>query len=101
MKSKTPIPQERNETVRRELMSVLLDGAFTVGSLSKLIGKSEKEIYGHLEHLQKTGSLNIEPARCGKCDYVFEDRSRVKKPGKCPKCKSTFIDEPVFSAKSR
>ncbi|ABC32213.1 predicted transcriptional regulator containing an HTH domain fused to a Zn-ribbon [Hahella chejuensis KCTC 2396] len=101
MKTKTPIPQERKETVRQELLSVLQGGAFTVGSLSKLVGKSEKEIYDHLEHLQKTGSLKIEPARCGKCDYVFEDRSRVKKPGKCPQCKGTFIDEPVFSAKSR
>ncbi|MDP2645248.1 MAG: hypothetical protein Q8P24_09935 [Desulfobacterales bacterium] len=80
---------------------MLIGGKYSSGSLSKIIGESEKEIYDHLAELKKSGVLIVDPAECRKCGFVFEDRERVKKPGKCPKCKSTFIEAPLFSARPR
>jgi predicted Zn-ribbon and HTH transcriptional regulator len=101
MKNKIKIPEERNETIRGELLRWLEGGGLTVGELSKVVGKSEKEIYDHLEQLQKSGLLVIIPAECSKCGYIFESREKVKKPSKCPRCKSTYIKQPLFTVASR
>jgi predicted transcriptional regulator len=61
MKNKIKIPEERNETIREELLRWLEGRGLTVGELSKVVGKSEKEIYDHLEQLQKSGLLVIIP----------------------------------------
>ena len=95
------IPREKNKTIRQELTALLIKGKYSSGLLSKIVGESEKEVYGHLEQLRKSGVLLVSPAECRKCGFVFEGRVRVKKPGKCPKCKSTFIEEPLFSARAR
>lgn len=90
------IPEERFETIRQEIVRLLEAGGMTVGDLSKEVGKSEKELYDHLQHLLDYGSLIVTPAECRKCGYVFETRKKLKKPGKCPACKGTFIEPPVF-----
>lgn len=95
-----PVPRQRSETVRRELIQVLEGGRFSVSELSKIIGRPEKEIYYHLEEINRAGRLTIVSAECLECGYVFRDRARAKKPGKCPRCKSTRIGQPLFSAKS-
>lgn len=91
------IPEERNETIRKEIIDILKGPKQTVGSISKLVRKQEKDIVEHLNHICKSENVIIEPAECIKCGYVFEGRVKVKKPSKCPKCKSTYIDDPMFS----
>lgn len=91
------IPEERTETVRKELISLLEGSKHTIGSLSKLVRKSEKEIVDHLSHIKKSKNLIIDPAECIKCGYVFKNRIKIKKPSKCPNCKGTYIDDPLFS----
>ncbi len=39
------------------------------------------------------------PATCKKCGYQFTDRERLKKPSRCPRCKSERIDPPRFYVK--
>lgn len=97
MKAPEKIPEERNLTIRQEVLKLLEEyGEQTIGELSKAIGKSEKELYDHLEHLLESKSLVIIPAECLKCGYIFAKRKKVKKPGKCPKCKNTYIQQPSF-----
>jgi len=91
------IPRERSETIRQELMHLLNGRHLPISALSREIRLSEKEIHSHLEQMQRTGILNIYPARCSGCGYVFEKRDRPKKPGKCPRCKGTHIEPPLFS----
>lgn len=98
MKTQEKIPEERNVTIRQEVLQLLEYDELTVGELSKKIGKSEKELYDHLEHLVGFKSLVIIPAECLKCGYVFEKREKVKKPGKCPQCKNTYIKQPMFTS---
>ncbi|TQV84653.1 ArsR family transcriptional regulator [Exilibacterium tricleocarpae] len=97
MADREKAPPERRETLRQEIVNLLGGRELTIGELSKQMGKSEAELYDHLESLKKYKSLQVIPAQCLKCGYVFESRHRVKKPGKCPQCKSTRIDPPMFS----
>jgi predicted Zn-ribbon and HTH transcriptional regulator len=97
MKTHENIPEERNMTIRQDILKHLEYSELPVGELSKKIGKSEKELYNHLEHLLGSKSLVIIPAECLKCGYIFEKRDKVKKPGRCPKCKGTYIAQPMFT----
>jgi predicted Zn-ribbon and HTH transcriptional regulator len=97
-----PIPQERNRTVRQAILEELERGPVSALELSKLVGVSEKDIYGHLEHLQQSwrkGSrrFTVEPAECIACGFVFEDRKRLKKPSSCPECRRERIHPPRYS----
>jgi predicted Zn-ribbon and HTH transcriptional regulator len=61
---------------------------------------NEKMIYDELKHVAKSVkrmglTLYIQPAYCKKCGYVFKD-AKIKKPSKCPKCKSQWIEPPRF-----
>ena len=96
------IPVEMHDTVRREIIAVLEQGERSARDLSSEVRISEKEVYGHLEHIRKTMSatgrhLEVIPAECRKCGFVFSKRERLKKPGKCPVCRGESIHEPLFS----
>ncbi len=106
MKKKKPkepfIPVERQETVRQKIISVLFGKTISAKEISADVRVSEKEIYEHLEHIQMTINKSevkfiITPAECKKCGFVFRKRARLKKPGKCPVCRSELIQEPLFS----
>lgn len=94
-----PIPSERHDTVRREIVSLLRAGALSAKEISPEVSASEKEVYEHLEHIRmkKELHLNVTPAACRKCGYEFIKRERLKKPGRCPVCKGESITEPLFS----
>jgi hypothetical protein len=33
------------------------------------------------------------------CDYVFTDRRRLSKPGRCPRCKNEHLADPLYLVK--
>jgi predicted Zn-ribbon and HTH transcriptional regulator len=45
----------------------------------------------HIEYSIKPKKLVMRPAQCKKCAFIFKERSRVKKPSKCPSCKGEWI----------
>ncbi|MDP2168755.1 MAG: hypothetical protein Q8J64_10545 [Thermodesulfovibrionales bacterium] len=102
-KQKKPfVPQERQDTVRREIISALSGRTLSAKEISAEVRVSEKEAYGHLEHIQKTISKRgyrfvITHPRCKKCGFAFSKRERLKKPGRCPVCRGEQIEEPLFS----
>jgi predicted Zn-ribbon and HTH transcriptional regulator len=96
-----PRPRERLTTIRDQLHKELRGGFVTARQLSTLVRISEKAIPAHLEHLRKSAAgagerFEVEPAVCNKCDYVFEDRDKLTRPTRCPKCKGERIDPPRF-----
>jgi len=100
------VPAERGETVRQEIRAFLEGPPATVREISGAVRASEKEVLGHLQHLEKSLSrqgsrLVVAPAECGKCGFVFRKRTRFKKPGRCPLCRGTVIHEPLFSVEHR
>jgi predicted Zn-ribbon and HTH transcriptional regulator len=102
-KTKEPfIPVERHETIRQEISLLLENRTLSAKEISLEIRVSEKEIYAHLEHIQKTLTKRdkqfiVMPSSCKKCGFIFRKRDRLKKPGKCPVCRSESIREPSFS----
>jgi len=99
------VPEERYETLRRRIVTLLKEGPLSGKELSGWLRVPEKDIYDHLEHIRKTMNkgpyrLVVVPARCEKCGFVFRKRGRLKKPGKCPLCRSEALEEPLFSVES-
>ena len=74
----------------------------TARDLSQALGLSEKEIAGHLEHVEKSlkppRRLAITPPSCHQCGYAFRDRARHRfsTPGRCPRCRHEGISPPLF-----
>lgn len=93
------IPVRRYETVRQELVSLLRGETLTAKELSGAVGISEKEVLEHLEHIKTAlhGRLVVTPSRCLECGFSFQKRERVKKPGRCPVCRSERIADPAFT----
>jgi predicted Zn-ribbon and HTH transcriptional regulator len=104
-KSKEPfVPVERRETIRQKIISLLAGKTLSVREISPDVGVSEKEVYEHLEHIQRTinkreHNLIVTPAACKRCGFVFRKRDRLKKPSKCPVCRNEVIQEPLFSVR--
>lgn len=72
-----------------------------VRDLSQALGISEKDVTAHLEHIRRSvsgkgGRLDMTPCECLSCGYVFKDRGRVSKPGRCPKCRQSHILGAMF-----
>ena len=102
-KSKEPfVPVERQETIRQKIISLLAGKTLSAREISIEAGVSEKEVYEHLEHIQRTinkreHNLIVTPSACKKCGFVFRKRDKLKKPSKCPVCRNEVIREPLFS----
>jgi len=69
-----------------------------LSELARLERTRVQDLADDLEHLKKSLrreglKLLVEPAACQKCGFVFT-KGRLVKPGRCPKCRSTWIDEP-------
>ena len=89
------------QTVRQQIIELLTEGEMDVRQLSREVGIKEKEVYEHLTHISrslaaKRRKINIRPSECLKCGYVFEDRKRFTRPGRCPRCRESHIINPVF-----
>ena len=81
---------------------MLKESPITARGLSQALHVSEKEVYEHLPHIEKSlrssGGIILDPARCLDCGFVFKKRTRLTTPGKCPICRSEAISPPVFGA---
>lgn len=74
----------------------------TINQLANHFGVIIPEIVEDMVHIKETAKAKnkkfiINPAVCNHCGFSFKDRNKLKKPSKCPKCKSEDISEPVFA----
>jgi len=86
---------------RKDLIPLLLDHPREVGELARTLGLRQRDMAGELEHLRHSLRneplrLVITPATCRKCGFTFP-ADKLTKPGKCPKCRSTWIHEPLVA----
>ena len=94
-------PRPQSQTQREALRDALRDEPRSARELSEALSMRERDVVDHLGHLElsleRTGErLDVTPARCLGCRYDFEDRLRLTKPGRCPRCRSTRIAVPRF-----
>jgi hypothetical protein len=88
-------------TLRQKITLLLSETEMSTREISGQVGIPEKEVVEHLAHIARSlASQNkkmvIAPAICLGCQYVFENRRRFTRPGRCPHCKKSHIQRPRF-----
>ncbi len=83
-------------TIRQQIIALLHNEEVNALEISQLLSIREKEVYEHLEHIRRTLSsqgkrLLVRPYGCMKCGFLFKDRPRFTRPGRCPRCKGGHI----------
>jgi len=89
------------ETIRQQIVELLTHVEMDAKELSKRLSVSEKDVLAHLSHIDKSmrnsnKRLSIHPSICLTCDFVFKDRQRFTRPGRCPRCKKSHITNPEY-----
>ena len=89
------------KTIRQQIIELLSEEEMSAIDLSQDLGIREKEVYEHLPHILRSlaaqgKELVIRPSECLKCGYVFRERRRFTRPGRCPRCKGTHIQRPTY-----
>jgi hypothetical protein len=101
MKGPRP-PQPRDASLRQDLAALLRGEVLSARDISRRLRIPEKGVYDHLAHLRRSLSreragLQVQPARCLDCDFVFRKRDRLTPPGRCPLCRSETVAPPLFT----
>jgi len=82
------------------------DGRREIARELGLDPREAASIYEDLEHIARSLKnsgfvLLVQPPACKSCGYVFRDLKRLKKPSKCPRCRSERIYPPRFIIRPR
>ena len=90
-----------SQTLRRKMIALLSDGEMDARGLSEELRIKEKEVYAHLVHVERSveaagSKFILNPSECLLCGYVFENRRRLTRPGRCPKCRRSKLQNPSF-----
>ena len=90
-----------DKTMRQQIIALLRARQMSARELSQSLGIEEKEVYQHLNHVYRSAvplgmRLEIRPSECLKCGFVFKNRARFTPPGRCPRCKGTYLQKPAF-----
>lgn len=85
---------------RKDLIDLLLDNPMSLVEVAKELDISPKDLEDDIHHLQKSlrhseYRLVVHPAICRKCGFKFK-QEKLHKPGKCPHCHETWIQEPLL-----
>lgn len=77
----------------------------SVDQIAQLVDESPASIAEDVRHIMrslKRGPYRavVIPARCRRCGFAFR-RDKLLKPGKCPACHGSWIDEPRISVEQR
>lgn len=88
--------------LRTMLLEWLAGRPHTVTELAGRAGRRPDEIVEDIRHLRlslahRSARLIVEPAECKKCGFRF-GADKIRKPGRCPECRGTWISEPTFRA---
>ena len=85
-------------TLRRHLIELLSDAPRSVSSIAREMGLDRRDAEEDLRHALRSAvaaghQVEVIPARCKACGFVFAD-DRLVKPGRCPSCKGSRLFEP-------
>lgn len=88
---------------RRDLLALLEREPMSVNEIARLMEVPPADVQDDLQHLLKslrhTGQrIEVQPAHCRKCGFRFKE-DKLRKPGRCPICKGSWISEPKIAVK--
>lgn len=97
-------PEERALTVREAIARALWQQRLSAKDISAEVGVPEHAVAEHLEHLKRSAKakgevLVVDPPECTQCGFVF--KGKLKRPSRCPRCKSERIHPPRFGLEPR
>ena len=90
---------------RKGLITLLEDNPLSLKDIAVLLEMTPRDVEDDLRHLIKSlrhseYRLCITPAHCRKCGFTFQ-KEKLHKPGKCPHCHETWIQEPLLEIEKR
>lgn len=101
--------EENEGSIRQRMMKFLeiTKEPLTAEDIANIFDIDVNDVYTHLIHIAKTVRrlsngrklLLMVPPRCKKCGFMFKDIDKPKKPSRCPRCKSEWIESPRFIIK--
>lgn len=86
-------------TRREEIIKILEKRAVSIHEIANMYRTTVEDILEDLPHIKesiKPRKLKITPAECRKCGFVFKERTKLRAPSKCPRCRSEWIEGPLF-----
>ncbi len=86
-------------TRREEIKEILLKEKKSAQQLANMFQTELNEILEDIEHIAisvKPKKIVKIPASCRKCGFLFKERSRIKKPSKCPRCRGEWVQAQLF-----
>ena len=92
-----------SRTARQRMIELLSGTRFSSYQLAQMLGISERQVEEHLVHVVKTVARDrekhfiLDPSACSDCHFVFQDRRKLTRPSRCPRCRSESITAPRFS----
>lgn len=88
-------------TIRRQLHELVSREPRSVSSLARELGLGRGEMEEELQHMLRSAAargerIAVRPARCRACGFEFGPE-RLAKPGRCPECKQSRIQEAIIT----
>ena len=85
---------------RRQLIDLLAHECRSASWLARELGMTRGDVEDHLRHALRSAraaghDIEIVPARCKSCDFVFSE-DKLSKPGRCPACRGSRLYEPMI-----
>ena len=89
------------ETIRQQMIRLLSTDVCSARDLSQMLRIQEKEVYSHLSHIARSvvsqsHRLVVIPSRCLACGHIFDKRTKLTKPSRCPRCRGERIEHPKY-----
>ena len=78
-----------SQTTRQRMVDLLTGSRLSSYQLAQLLGIPERQVEEHLAHVVKTVARDrrkrfvLEPSACQDCGFVFRDRTKLSRPGRC------------------
>ncbi|MEK7237684.1 MAG: transcriptional regulator [Nitrospirota bacterium] len=94
------LPPER--TPRQRIIELITGTRLASHQLAQMLGIPERQVEEHLGHIVKTVARDpsrrfiLEPSMCPDCGFLFRDRTKLTRPGRCPKCRGEGITAPRY-----
>ena len=87
-------------TFRRQLIEFLSQEPRSASWIAREMGLRRSDIEDDLRHALRSAAaaghhIEVIPARCKDCDFVF-GTDKLVKPGRCPSCKGSRLFEPMI-----
>ena len=89
-------------TARQRMIELLSGTRLSAYQLAQMLGISERQVEDHLVHVVKTIARDrerhfiLEPSTCPECHFIFQDRTKLTRPSRCPRCRGESITPPRY-----